>query len=511
MSVVDVTSSNWSSGTGVIDSYNSLITDIKNAHDEDKGVAAVEIGVAAVGAVIDTVSTILNPLSKLIAAGLGWLIEHVEFLKKPLDWLAGNPDGIAALANQLHQIGQDLRNTATDMDGNLKSTVTQWTGTAADNFHDTISGRQNDIDAAGHSVDIAGYVVETTMALISAVRNLIRDMITSTLGDIISTMIIALASAAFTFGASIVAGVAKCVVEGVAKVAEMTAKIAKLLGFSARTVKRIDDLVSVLRKTATEDSSSMHTIESDAGGGHAGDEGPGTPSGASAPHDTPADTTPSETAPSETTPSETTPSETTPSDTPHADETPAAAEDTPSSADDSVYQDWLNADQHFNPDEHTTPSSAGDAAPHGADDTPADTAPSDASPADPPPAEHAPAEATPAPAPAPKTGESLLKPFDHPNLKLHEDWLKNNGFGGDLDKVKFNENFLKKNYPDLYTTLKTISDLKSSKNMVGLTDKYVLQAVKQLADIQQKAQMSWDQANTQWQQEHPDQQPPAQS
>lgn len=489
MSVVDVTSSNWSSGAGVIDSYNSLITDIKNAHDEDKGVAAVEIGVAAVGAVIDTVSTILNPLSKLIAAGLGWLIEHVEFLRKPLDWLTGNPDGIAALADQLHQIGQDLRNTASDMDGNLKSTVTQWTGSAADNFHTTISGRQSDIDAAGHSVDIAGYVVETTMALISAVRNLIRDMITSTLGDIISTMLVALASAAFTFGASIVAGVAKCVVEGVAKVAEMTAKIAKLLGFSARTVKRIDDLVSVLRKTASDDSASTHTVSSDAGSFHTADAGSDTASL----HST------SDTASFHT-----------------ADE---GADDTASiHSTDSGDSHYSDAQTHVS-DEGDTPSTHEDEPPSDttpedappAQDTPADTTPSDApptehAPTDEPPTETAPADATPAPAPPPKTGESLLKPFDHPNLKLHEDWLKNNGFGGDLDKVKFNENFLKKNYPNLYTTLKTISDLKSSKNMVGLTDKYVLQAVKQLADIQQKAQMSWDDANTQWQQEHPRQQ-----
>ena len=107
MGQLDVTSSNWSTGAGAIDSYNSLITNIKNAHDEDKGVAAVEIGVAVFGVVADTVAFVLNPLSKLIAAGLGWLIEHVQFLKAPLDRLAGNPDGIKALADDLHKIGQD--------------------------------------------------------------------------------------------------------------------------------------------------------------------------------------------------------------------------------------------------------------------------------------------------------------------------------------------------------------------------------------------------------------------
>ena len=50
------------------------------------------------------------------------------------------------------------------------------------------------IDDAGHSVDTVGYVVETTMALIAAVRALFRDIITTVLGDIIATMLVALAA-----------------------------------------------------------------------------------------------------------------------------------------------------------------------------------------------------------------------------------------------------------------------------------------------------------------------------
>jgi hypothetical protein len=490
MGELDVTSSNWSSGTGVIDSYNSLITDIKNAHDEDKGVAAAEIGVAVFGAVVDTVSTLLNPLGKLIAAGLGWLIEHVEFLKKPLDWLTGDPDAIKALADQLHAIGQDLRNTATDMGDNLNKTVTQWNGTAADSFRSTLGDRQSDIDGAGHSVDIAGYVVETTMALISAVRNLIRDMVTSTLGDIIATMLIALATAPFTFGASIAVGVTKCVVEGVAKVAEMVAKIAKLVGFSTRTVKRIDDLVAVLRKTATGDAAGTHTAGA-ANDVHA-------PADAPAPnHDAPADDAAStHTAATDDSDAG---SWHTANDEPDADD---AASTHTNDSDDSDAASWHTAQDEPNADDaastHTDDPNDEPAA--NDDEPPDEPATNHDEPADEPAANHDEPAAAPAP---PKTGESLLKPLDHPNLKLHEDWLKNNGFADQLTNLKFNENWLKQNHPDLFTGLKTISDLKSSKNMLGLTDKYVTQVVKQLSDIQERAQMSWDDANSQWQQQHP--------
>jgi hypothetical protein len=501
---LDVDSSNWSAGTGVIDSYNSLITDIKNAHDEDKGVAAAEIGVAVFGAVVDTVATILNPLGKLIAAGLGWLIEHVEFLKKPLDWLTGDPTAIKALADQLHEIGQDLRNTATDMDSTLNASLASWTGTASENFHTIMSGRRSDIDGAGHSVDVAGYVVETTMALIGAVRALIRDMVTSTLGDIIATMLIALASAPFTFGASIAVGVSKCVIEGVAKVAEMTSKIAKLVGFSAKVVKRIDDLVAVLKKTATnlgnkysdlrglpkpaDDAGSTHSTDSDDGASfHTADDGASTHSSNS---DDSASTHSSDSDDDEFHDAQDHFDDAPPA--PHEDATPPPHDDEPAPPHDDTEPANANANGDDAPaphDDDAAPAPHDDDAPPPAHD---ETAPANAN-----------GDDAPAPLPPAKTGESLLKPLDHPNLKLHEEWLKQAGFGDDLNKVKFNENWLKQNHPDLFTTLKTISDLKSSKNMVGLTDKYVTQVIKQLADIHERAQMSWDDANTQWQQEHP--------
>jgi uncharacterized protein YukE len=518
---LDVSSSNWSTGTGVIDSYNSLITDIKNAHDEDKAQAAVEIGVAAVGAVIDTVSTVLNPLSKLIAAGLGWLIEHVEFLRKPLDLIAGNPTAIGQIADELHKIGQDLRNTATDLDGELSAQLSGWTGQAADAYRSTLAGRKSDIDGAGQSVDTVGYVVETTMAIISAVRSLIRDMITSTLGDIISTMLIALATAPFTFGASIAVGVTKCVVEGVAKVAEMMAKLAKLLGFSAKAMKHIDDLVSAIKKAAgklgDKHASLMDKYQAGKTGGaaHAADDGASTHSSDSAHsgsdagsdadsvyHDAPEH--PGDDAAS-------THSDDSDGDSVYhdAEEHPGAddggsthTQDSDEPADDAASQ---HSGESHESDESTESTEDDGASQHSGESTEDDAASqhSDDSSEDGDSVYHDAQEEPDPPAAPPKSHDSLLKPFDDPRLKAHEDWLKQLGLGDELNKTKTVENYFKNNHPAVFQTLKTISDLKSSKNQVGLVDKYVTQLVKQLGDIHEKAQSSWDDANQQWQQDHP--------
>ena len=118
-------------GAGVIDSWHNVelaAQEIKTTHGADQAAVAVELGVVAVSAVLDTVAFALDPLAKLIAAGLGWLIEHVSFLRWPLDQLAGNPDQIKVLAESLHRIGEDLRNTADDMDRAMHRVVTEWEG-----------------------------------------------------------------------------------------------------------------------------------------------------------------------------------------------------------------------------------------------------------------------------------------------------------------------------------------------------------------------------------------------
>ncbi|HEY4024624.1 MAG TPA: hypothetical protein VGM75_38470 [Pseudonocardiaceae bacterium] len=250
MSQLNVTTANETTGAGVIDSWHSFassIQSIKDAHGADKAAVAVEVGVTGASAVLDTVAFALDPLAKLISAGLGWLIEHVQFLRWPLDQIAGNPDAIQGLANQLHTIGQNLRNSANDLDAALKSDITNWQGQAADQFNAAMNGHKTHVDDAGHSVDTVGYVVETTMALIAAVRSLFRDIITTVLGDIIATMLVALAAAVFTFGASIAVGVTKCVIEGTVKVASMMAKLAKIGDLAARTASRIGQLTKMTK------------------------------------------------------------------------------------------------------------------------------------------------------------------------------------------------------------------------------------------------------------------------
>jgi len=247
---VPITASNSTTGAGVFDSWKQVgdsIGKVQTEHGGDLAAVSVELGINLVSAALDTVAFVMDPLSKLIAAGLGWLIEHVSFLKWPLDQVAGNPSEVTKVANELHKIGESLRNTGEELDKTLKSTITQWQGKGHDSFEKSINDRKGWIDANAKASDVAGYMVETTGALIAAVRALLRDIITTILGDIISTMLIALAMAAFTFGASIAVGVSKIVVQVSVQVAAMAAKLAKVVAYAGRTMARLTGLSKLVK------------------------------------------------------------------------------------------------------------------------------------------------------------------------------------------------------------------------------------------------------------------------
>ncbi|MEV7098310.1 hypothetical protein AB0M80_36275 [Amycolatopsis sp. NPDC051045] len=436
---VPLTASNSTTGAGVFDSWKQVgdsIGKVRTEHGGDLAAVSVELGINIISAALDTVAFVMDPLAKLIAAGLGWLIEHVSFLKWPLDQVAGNHAEVTKLANELHKIGESLRNTGTELDDTLKSTITQWQGKGHDSFVKSIDDRKGWIDSNAKASDVAGYLVETTGALIAAVRTLLRDIITTILGDIIATMLIALAMAAFTFGASIAVGVTKCVVTVSVQVAAMLAKLAKVVAYAGRTTARLTQLSKLVKPKP--------------GAANAGHEmTPVPPPGTALTHNGPPTTggaTPSTRPPGDGT----TPNFSRPLPPPGTAVT------------------------------HDGPPGTGGATPSahpGGDGTTPNFSRPLPKPADPPPA----------PKPPPK---SHLSDHDISTIKKHEDWLKTK-FGDSYGKMKWVDDWLKNNKPDYYPMLKALSDAKSSKNFAGWVGKDIVQVDRGLTDIQSQAEAAW--------------------
>ncbi|GLY34833.1 hypothetical protein Amsp01_008570 [Amycolatopsis sp. NBRC 101858] len=457
---VPITASNSTTGAGVFDSWKQVgdsIGKVQTEHGGDLAAVSVELGINVISAALDTVAFVMDPLAKLIAAGLGWLIEHVSFLKWPLDQVAGNPAEVTKVANELHKIGESLRNTGTSLDDTLKATITKWEGKGYDSFLKSINDRKGWIDANAKAADVAGYMVETTGALIGAVRSLLRDIITTILGDIISTMLIALALAIPTFGASIAVGVTKCVATVSVQVAAMMAKLAKVVSYAGRTLARLTGL-SKLVKGKPGSSGAGHELSNlpPHGGGVPNFSRPlPKPPGTAVTHDGPGGgATPSTRPPGDGT-------------------TPNFSRPLPPPG---------TAVTHDGPGGGATPSTR----------PPGDgTTPNFSRPLPPPTAP-----------PKPTPPKSHLSDHDVSTIKKHEDWLKTK-FGDSYKKMKFVDDWLKAKAPDYYPMLKALSDAKSSKNFVGWAGKDIVQVDRGLTDIQMQAEAAWAEEDKKQQQQQP--------
>jgi hypothetical protein len=84
---VDATT--WYSGVGLVESVDMLIGGVRNGSWVDQTLGVV-------GTVAETAVWALDPVDALVTAGGGWVVEHVEPLAAALDWLAGDPDQVAA-------------------------------------------------------------------------------------------------------------------------------------------------------------------------------------------------------------------------------------------------------------------------------------------------------------------------------------------------------------------------------------------------------------------------------
>src|ERR1700742_885278 len=76
-------------GAGLFSDAASTIGDASSHNWVGLGVDIASDGLDALGVAMD-------PLGSLAGAGIGWLIEHIGFLKQPLDYLAGNPEAVTA-------------------------------------------------------------------------------------------------------------------------------------------------------------------------------------------------------------------------------------------------------------------------------------------------------------------------------------------------------------------------------------------------------------------------------
>jgi prepilin signal peptidase PulO-like enzyme (type II secretory pathway) len=232
------------SGAGMIDTVAGLVN---AAEDENKAaIAAYSVGLA-----FDVVGAALNPLGAVLGAGVGWLIDHIAFLREPLDLLVGDNIAIRQETEKVKDDAEKYEGIATTHLDALKK-LDGWMGETAERFRASMAHVAKEIEAIGSAINGSAKLMATMGAVVTAVRSLVRDIVAMVIGNLIGGALIAAGLAPLTFGASIVTFIGVAVATALEALARIMRHVTKLKAILTGASKAADDLGAALVKLSDD-------------------------------------------------------------------------------------------------------------------------------------------------------------------------------------------------------------------------------------------------------------------
>lgn len=204
----------------------------------------IDGSLGVLGAGLDALAIVSDPVGALLQYGVAWIIEHVRPLTEALDWLAGDPGQIAGHAQTWRNVAASLRESAAGVDRAVRWDVTDWGGTAGPAYRAWAGQQQTALVGLANAAGTMAAITEGAGMLIAAVRILVRDAIATC----VSRLIVYAAEEAFSLGVA-----TPLVVEQVTTlVASWAGKIARwlkaLLASLRRLIPSVDRLSQYIEK-----------------------------------------------------------------------------------------------------------------------------------------------------------------------------------------------------------------------------------------------------------------------
>ncbi|MCU1679765.1 MAG: repeat-containing protein [Amycolatopsis sp.] len=234
------------SGISLVESAESLKQGIESGD-------WASIAMGAVGTALDALSAVMDPFGAILAAGVGWLLEHVGPLKEALNALTGDADQISANSETWKNIATELSGVGDDLKSMVAADTASWMGDAGDAYRQRSTDTVALLQAASKGCEGASSGVKTAGEVVAAVRTLVRDTIAQLVGHLISWALQVL----FTLGI----GLAWVVPEVIAAVAKTASEIAKVTKGLVKALKALMPLMKNADKLFGDAASALKKIK----------------------------------------------------------------------------------------------------------------------------------------------------------------------------------------------------------------------------------------------------------
>ncbi|MEV0088740.1 DUF6531 domain-containing protein [Saccharopolyspora sp. NPDC050642] len=239
------------SGVPILESVNDTKKAIESGDWASGVMGAVSTGLDALGMAMD-------PFGSILAAGVGWLMEHVGPVSDALDALTGDPDEIKAHSETWKNISAELGEIGTEMTNLVNNDTGSWIGEAGDAYRKRSEDTANLIAAAQAAADGASSGIGTAGEVVAAVRTLVRDIIAELVGHLVSWALQVLATLGIAM-AWVVPQVVAEVAKVAARIADITTKLVKAIKALAPMLKKLGssfgDAKDALKKIKSGDGS----------------------------------------------------------------------------------------------------------------------------------------------------------------------------------------------------------------------------------------------------------------
>jgi hypothetical protein len=190
---VESTRQPWT-GSSLADSVEGLVQAIKSEGWVDDALAGVGLGV-------EVAATVMDPISALLANGLGWAMEYFEPLRQMLDELTGKPDVVASHAATWNNMATELADISADLQTALQADLPGWSGEASDAYQTLMANNTNAIGGLGATAAAIAVATEGAGGLVELTREIVRDLI----ADLVARVIVWAVEAIFVVTIPVIA------------------------------------------------------------------------------------------------------------------------------------------------------------------------------------------------------------------------------------------------------------------------------------------------------------------